>query len=281
MESGVLIWAPEVSQAELHHIAREIYVARVVGGEVAEAATACLTAIFERREISKKQIGTDDPAALSARLEMAGGQTSPEDGLNSCRLFPLDRLLVRKGDRKINLFPPILSYWVSSEGPYANVVSDSLSWIAYGRAAFVAEPQASTQGQPTGQDGEESEKVVPEIKNEGKEFAFRRNTNDRFRFDILQLNSDKNEYECIGEYQVIDVTEVSQITQWHVENLIHILNGDNHLLHDFTNLTRTRIEWEALEEEGDKAVMMFTSFDGNVATKNAVLRISKSIFREE
>lgn len=278
MESGVLIWAPEVSQAELHHIAREIYAARVVGGEAAETATECLAAIFARREVSKQQIGTDDPAALSARIEMAGGQTSPDDGLSSVRLFPLDRLLVRKGDRKINLFPPILSYWVSSEGPYANVASDSLSWIAYGRAAFTSELQTPTQAQPTGQDRKESEQAIPKIENEGKLFACRRNTSDRFRFDILQLNTEKNEYEHIGEYQVIDVTEAPEITQWHVENLIHIMNGDNHLIHDLRHLTNNRIEWEVLEEEGDQAIIVLTSFDGNVATKNAVLKISKSIF---
>ena len=273
-ESGVLIWAPEVSQAELHHIARELYVARIIGSEVAETARACLAAILARREIVKQQISTDDPAALSARIKVDDDQ--PDDDLRSIRLFPLDRLLVRKGDRKVNLFPTILSYWISSDGPYANIAS--LSWIAYGRAAFVAEPQAPTQGQPTGQDGKESEKVVPEIKNEGKEFTFRRNTNDRFRFDILQLNTEKNEYEPIGEYQVLDVTEATEITQLKVQNLVHIMNGDNHLIHDFTNLTKQRIEFEIMGEEGDREIIVFTTFDGKVLIKNAVLKVAKSIF---
>lgn len=283
MESGVLIWAPEVSQAELHHIAREIYVARVVGGEAAEMAATCLDAILARREVSKQRIGTDDPAALSARIETAGYQISPDDGLISVRLFPLDRLLVRKADRKINLFPTILSYWVSHEGPYANVAYESLPWIAYGRAVFTTELQTPTQGQPAGQDRKESEKAVAKIENEGKLFAFRRNTSDRFCFDLLWLDTE-NEYQHVGEYQVIDVNEASEITLLKVENVVHLLSGDSHLLRDIGHLTGTRIEFEIQEKEDptiDPTIIVFTSFDGNVATKNAVLTLAKGVLNEK
>src|SRR5688572_14211399 len=40
MRSGVLIWLPEISQAELHHIARAVYVARISQGSMAESAKA-------------------------------------------------------------------------------------------------------------------------------------------------------------------------------------------------------------------------------------------------
>jgi len=36
MRSGVLVWLPEISQPDLHHIARAIYVARISQGSMAE-----------------------------------------------------------------------------------------------------------------------------------------------------------------------------------------------------------------------------------------------------
>jgi len=69
MQSGVLIWLPEISQAALHHVMRAIYVARRTQGPMADAARGALDALLERRVDCKRRIGTDDPVVLSAIMQ--------------------------------------------------------------------------------------------------------------------------------------------------------------------------------------------------------------------
>ena len=56
MRSGVLLWLPEIDQAQLHHMARAIYVARISQGPVAEAARQALDVLMARREEVKRRI---------------------------------------------------------------------------------------------------------------------------------------------------------------------------------------------------------------------------------
>ena len=58
MGGGVLIWLPEITQAELNHIARAIYVARADGkGAMEPVATRALDALMSRRVEAKKTLG--------------------------------------------------------------------------------------------------------------------------------------------------------------------------------------------------------------------------------
>ena len=50
MKSGTLIWMPEMAQAQVHHLARSIYVARITQGPMAEVARSTLEMIMKRRE---------------------------------------------------------------------------------------------------------------------------------------------------------------------------------------------------------------------------------------
>ncbi|HYN78970.1 MAG TPA: hypothetical protein VES73_14405, partial [Lamprocystis sp. (in: g-proteobacteria)] len=198
MGSGVLIWAPEVSQAELHHIAREVYVGRVIGGEAAETAKACLEAILARRAGVRERIGSDDPAVLSARIQASGGRLAAEDDLGGIRLFPLDRQLIRQGNRTINLFPPMLGHWVWREGPYANAGLGSLAWLDYGSAVFGAEEDKPAEAQQRNQNGVESRIGSQETTDNGDaqpEFIFRRYDGERFKYQILKLNRQSGEYD--------------------------------------------------------------------------------------
>jgi intracellular multiplication protein IcmJ len=121
MRSGVLIWLPEISQADLHHMARAIYVARISQGPMADAARKALDVLTRRREDAKNRLGTDDPFILSSVLKDYISDRAYEARmakLDGVRLFPLDRRIIREADLEFNQFPQILAYWRSKDGPF-------------------------------------------------------------------------------------------------------------------------------------------------------------------
>lgn len=125
MRSGVLIWLPEISQADLHHIARAIYVARISQGPMAEAARKALDSLMARREDAKARLSTDDPFILSTVMQdflTAKHYAMRAEKLDGVRLFPLDRRIVKEGELEFNQFPQILAYWRSKEGPFGGRV---------------------------------------------------------------------------------------------------------------------------------------------------------------
>src|SRR5947207_2731944 len=61
MQSGAVIWLPEVGQAALHHICRAIYVARISRGPMADAARDAMEALLARKEEAVRRLGTDSP----------------------------------------------------------------------------------------------------------------------------------------------------------------------------------------------------------------------------
>jgi intracellular multiplication protein IcmJ len=121
MKSGVLIWLPEISQADLSHIARAIYVARISQGPMAECARAALDTLMGRRTEALNRIGTDDPYILATIMrDFLGAKQYAvrAQKLNGVRLFPLDRRIVKEGELEFNQFPQILAYWRSKDGPF-------------------------------------------------------------------------------------------------------------------------------------------------------------------
>lgn len=124
MRSGVLVWLPEISQTELHHVVRAIFVARISQGPVAEAARRALDVLMKRRDEARARLGTDDPYILASVLrdyisnksyEMRGAK------LDGIRLLPLDRRVIKEADLEFNQFPQILAYWRSKDGPFSGV----------------------------------------------------------------------------------------------------------------------------------------------------------------
>ncbi len=130
MGSGILVWLPEIAQAELNHIARAVYVGRAGGGEIAALADRTLDALMARRADAKKRLGSDDPLLLATVLhetltdEEIRKTTAKLDGI---RLLPLDKHLVRGQKGDINQFPRIVKYWCSAEGPYADFPAEK--WV--------------------------------------------------------------------------------------------------------------------------------------------------------
>lgn len=130
MRSGILIWLPEMGQAELNHLARSLYVARVSQGPAAEASRRILDILMKRREELKTRLGggdsqkgSEDPQILAVVLGeylTSRHYALREKKLEGVRLFPLDRRIIREGDLEFNQFPQILAYWRSKDGPYGN-----------------------------------------------------------------------------------------------------------------------------------------------------------------
>lgn len=121
MRSGVLVWLPELSQAQLHHVARAIYVARISQGPMADTARQSLDMLIHRRDEARKRLHTDDPNILSMVLSDYISAKSYEmrgEKLDGIRLFPLDRRIIKEADMEFNQFPQILAYWRSKNGPF-------------------------------------------------------------------------------------------------------------------------------------------------------------------
>ena len=66
MQSGALIWLPEMTQAELNNLARAIYIARITQGPMADTARDALEILMGRKDEAKNRLGTDEPRILAS-----------------------------------------------------------------------------------------------------------------------------------------------------------------------------------------------------------------------
>ncbi len=125
MGSGVLIWLPEITQAELNHIVRAIYVARAdETGPLAAAANRALDALMARRTDAKKRLGSDDPLLLTSVLQehLTDKERRNAIGkLEGIRLLVLDKHIARARGSDVNVFPKIVAFWRSEHGPFAKL----------------------------------------------------------------------------------------------------------------------------------------------------------------
>ena len=128
MGEGILIWLPEMTQPELNHLMRALYVARAVEGEAGEAAKRGLDALRNRRDEAKRRLGTDDPLVLATVFGDYLSETEYAermDKLEGIRLLSLDRRLQSTPAGEVDRFPDMLSYWRSKDGPYGNMQPNS------------------------------------------------------------------------------------------------------------------------------------------------------------
>jgi intracellular multiplication protein IcmJ len=139
MGSGILVWLPEIGQAELNHMARAIYVARAADSEMAAVAARALDVLMARRSDAKKRLGSDDPLMLTTIMH----ENLTEDEckvaarkLDGIRVLPLDKLMVRGPKGDVNQFPRMVQYWLSPEGPFAKLPVDK--WADMFKAATAA-----------------------------------------------------------------------------------------------------------------------------------------------
>jgi intracellular multiplication protein IcmJ len=131
--SGVLVWLPEVSQADLNRSMFTLYALRIGTDQAASGAREFLDRIMSRRQVANKEFGSDDPAVAVERLreKQRTGRTRarcPNEAAGSgLRLLPLDRRIVHEGTLEFNQFPMMLAFWRSNAGP--------LTYAAHSREA--------------------------------------------------------------------------------------------------------------------------------------------------
>lgn len=124
MQSGAIIWLPEISQALLHHVCRAIYVARISRGPMADAARDAMEALLSRKEAAVHRLGTDSPKILATVLQDFLEVNEYKLRLNKLkgfRILPLDRRIIKEGDLEFNQFPQVLAYWRSKDGPFGDL----------------------------------------------------------------------------------------------------------------------------------------------------------------
>src|SRR5690606_8700244 len=122
--AGMLVWLPEISQPVFHHLMRALYVARVAGGGLAEAARDAYHRLVARGEEANKRLGSSDPEGLAIVLRdflNVKQYADVQERLGGIRLMPLDRRMVKDGDLEYNQFPQILAYWRSKRGPFGEL----------------------------------------------------------------------------------------------------------------------------------------------------------------
>jgi len=142
--SGVLVWLPEVDQAELNAIARVLYVCRARKDELAARANALLDKIMGRRAKAETAFGSADPAVLAERLrteakgESSAGAPGRDWMARGLRLFPLDRRLITEGELQYNQFPQVRYFWRSRNGPLRSEVAPEALAAAEEKLAVVA-----------------------------------------------------------------------------------------------------------------------------------------------
>lgn len=124
MQSGAVIWLPEIGQAALNHMCRAIYIARISQGPMADAARDALEALMARKEEARARLGTDSPKILASVLQdflETNEYKLRLTKLKGFRILPLDRRIIREGELEFNQFPQILAYWRSKDGPFGEL----------------------------------------------------------------------------------------------------------------------------------------------------------------
>lgn len=124
MQSGAVIWLPEIGQATLSHLCRAIYVARISQGPMADAARDAMEALMKRKEEARNRLGTDSPKILATVLQdffEAGEYKARGPKMKGFRILPLDRRIIKEGELEFNQFPQMLAYWRSKDGPFGEI----------------------------------------------------------------------------------------------------------------------------------------------------------------
>jgi len=129
--AGQIVWLPEMSQAEVSHLARALYIAKAgANADLAKAAARTLDVLAGRRAEAKKRLGTDDPLILAAAMAEqvnAPAYAARQKKMEGLRLLPLGRYFVPVRGRETDVFPQMIAYWTSPEGPFGKLPVDAWS----------------------------------------------------------------------------------------------------------------------------------------------------------
>lgn len=102
-------------------------------------------------------------------------------------------------------------------------------------------------------------------------------------YQVFEFQEEKQSYEPVGEYTLLDYDEDAEITDKKVMNLLLIMNEKQRLI-DFKNLTNERILYNIVSTDADskQQKVIFRTYDGSgVSKENAVLTLDRGVFDEE
>lgn len=102
-------------------------------------------------------------------------------------------------------------------------------------------------------------------------------------FQIFEFKADKQIYEPVGDYTVVDMAEPVEITEKKLSNLSRLLNGKRDLV-ELGNLTKKRLLFTIIPRtsESDPIKIIFRDHDGKgVSKENAVLTLKKGVLNDE
>ncbi len=146
MRSGVLIWAPKISQIDLNVILKIIYVCRISQGPNADLSRSLLDKLMESRaeagDIIKQACNLSkddsrdpsDPNVLAYSLrncENNKDYNQLRSQIQDIRLLSLDRRIIKEADLEFNQFPQILAYWRSKAGPFGGLSPNQMDLSSF------------------------------------------------------------------------------------------------------------------------------------------------------
>lgn len=119
MESGMLIWLPEMSQADLNNLMRAVYVSRRAQGNINKLALKIIDMLYARGEEARRRLGSDSPEALALVMRdflTTGEYRKAQKAIDGIRLLPLAKRTVPNPNPNeegtTNEFALILGYWI-------------------------------------------------------------------------------------------------------------------------------------------------------------------------
>jgi hypothetical protein len=114
-------------------------------------------------------------------------------------------------------------------------------------------------------------------KGEKPQFIYKRNPLIEHAFQIFMFKADKDGYEPVGEYTLLDMAEERGLTEKKVINIISILNGRKNLI-DLGKLTNCKVLFNILP---NPTKIMYRNHDGNgISEENALLVLEKGVLDE-
>lgn len=118
--------------------------------------------------------------------------------------------------------------------------------------------------------------------SEKPQFIYKRNPLIEHAFQIFMFKADKNDYEPVGEYTLLDMSEDLELTEKKVINLISILNGKQNLM-DLGSLTNCKVFFNIIPKEDEDApnkLIFRNKEETGTSTENAMLILEKGVLHE-
>ncbi len=114
-------------------------------------------------------------------------------------------------------------------------------------------------------------------------FMYKRNLLVPHSWQIFAIRKGKTDYEPVGEYTLLDLSEDTELTEKRLINMVAILNGKRNLM-DLSGLTDKRLLFNIVPEKPDSVnqKIIFRTYDGGgVSKENAILVVEKGVFKDE